>query len=1431
MSISRHHAEWLSLVEAQGAFLSIEELLKVFPQGLDAHEPEHFNSLKIAYDEWSYEKFNPEIHRAWIEWVLQNTLELPTDLLHTRQQIAPSLTVKVAQHGESLTPDVVLVEPDTGKPQLLVKIVPFTQGVEKSFKDSRWKASPATRMLELLRGTNISLGMVTNGEQWMLVYAPQGQGSSYISWYSHLWVEERVTLRAFRSLLGVERFFAVEESETLTALFQNSKNSQKDITDQLGKQVLKAVEVLVQKIDKLDQDRGLLKNVSEEKLYESALVVMMRLVFLFCAEEKGLLLAGNSLYDKSYAISTMREELRTQADKYGEEILERRYDAWCRLLALFRGIHGGINHDLLKLPAYGGDLFDPKRFPFLEGDDQPLQVDNRTVLHLLEALQILQVKLPGKGAKFEPRRLSFKGLDVEQIGHIYEGLLDHTAVRADKPVLGLVVNTKGKEPEVALTNLEAKYAEGEESLVKYLKNATNRTVSTLKKAFSNEEVLDSLMRNKLLIACQNDPELLERVLPFYYLLREDTFGYPLVIPQGSVYVTNGSDRKDTGTHYTSKNVTEEIVRYTLEPLVYKGVAEGKPAEEWQLISAGEILELNICDFCMGSAAFLVQACRFLGEKLVQAWDDAEANNPGKVVIAPEGKLSRSRPEECTIPLDGEEKLIYAKRTVAERCLYGVDKNHLAVEMAKLSLWLETMQKDKPFTFLDHCLKTGDSIVGASLEQLKRWNLDTSEGTNLTLGVDRIWSEVQSAIEQRLKIQSRPVNSPQDQQEKSYLLTQANARIHDLKVRADLLMAVYHSGLKKTEREALRERMLAVANNGMSIPEADLKQLPQNLATFHWELEFPEVFFKPSGDKSTHLKMNGKSSTNGKASSNGNGSANGNGKSKVTVDLKSLLASQGEGVKGFDAIVSNPPFKGGKKITGVVGTPYRDYLVEYIANEAKGCADLCAYFFLKANQLIKTSGHLGLVATNTIAQGDTREVGLDQIVKLPVLAGKSTESASTIYRAVPSRKWEGSANLEVAYAWLKKGQWQGEYFLDDKTVTGITPYLTIPGKSVGKPHKLIANQGKSHIGSYILGKGWILTPEEAQALIEKDPRNKDVLFPYLNGQDLNSNPNQSPSRWVINFHDWVLDEEHEDPKKPKGRPYAADYPDCLAIIEEKVKPERTRLNDKGEFVLRKPLPQKWWIYADKRPALYEAIAGRDRVLVTARVSGSNAVTWLATDIVFHEKIVVFPLETSSFFSIMQSSFHWEWTKQYTSTLGSLSNLNYSPSDCFETFPFPESAINLETIGETYYNHRQTIMQTRQEGLTKTYNRFHDPAETSEDIIKLRQLHVEMDYAVAQAYSWNDLLNDEGGTMKDENSQDNPSLIINNSSLQHGFHETKQGLRYTISESIRREILDRLLQLNFDRYKEEVAKGLHDKKKGKSKKKKKASNSKVKQKSLF
>ncbi len=414
-------------------------------------------------------------------------------------------------------------------------------------------------------------------------------------------------------MLGVERFFNVADDETLEALLAKSVNSQQEVTDQLGYQVRKAVEVLVQvqSIDRIDQDRkrALLQGTPETRLYEAALTVMMRLVFLFFAEENQLIPPYETeFYDTFYAVTTLREQLREQADQNGEEILERKHDAWCRLLATFRAVHGGVQHHALYIPAYGGSLFNPDRFPFLEGRKpgtcwlemaaDPIPVNNRTVLHLLEALQVLQVRVSGGGV--ESRKLSFRALDIEQIGHVYEGLLDHTAVRAMEPILGLE-GTKNKEPEVSLLALEQHRQKGEEALIDFLKQETGRSKSALEKRIpttintvgakhsgnntSGNAEGYGLNASPLLIACNNDRDLFNRVLPWAELIRIDTFDYPVVIPAQSVFVTEGTNRRETGTHYTPKSLTEEIVKYTLEPLIYDGVAEGRSKEAWRLKSA------------------------------------------------------------------------------------------------------------------------------------------------------------------------------------------------------------------------------------------------------------------------------------------------------------------------------------------------------------------------------------------------------------------------------------------------------------------------------------------------------------------------------------------------------------------------------------------------------------------------------------------------------------------------------------------------------------------------------------------------------------------------------------------------------------------------------------------------------------------------------
>jgi len=995
-------------------------------------------------------------------------------------------------------------------------------------------------------------------------------------------------------------------------------------------------------------------------------------------------------------------------------VLERRYDAFPRLLAGFRAVHSGIAHDLAALPAYGGDLFDPDRFPFLEGrapgsdwrstPAQPCPIHNRTVLHLLGALQFLEMKVPGGGR--EKRRLSFRALDIEQIGHVYEGLLDHTARRATEIVLGL----NGKEEiEVALSDMNRRRAQP--GFVEWLADESGLSVKAIEKALAETTVEDPLRW----------PEW-EQVASFAGLVRRDDNGDPWVIPAGSLYVTVGTARRQTGTQYTPRSLTESVVEHALAPLVYTGPAEGQPPEDWRLQPAARILDLKICDFACGSAAFLVAAARYLSARLVEAWDAAQHEHGKGVQITPYGHPSSGLPEEEVIPVNPDERGLYALRIVVERCLYGVDRNPLAVEMAKLSLWLLTLQRNRPFTFLDHAIRCGDSLLGVTRrDQIETFGFSPREHEVKQITLWRKASKVlfERALEFRLKLESFPALAASDLERKQALLRQAEEATVMTRLMCDLLVGAALStttGKPPQEDEAFsrkrgelwrqlmetyrydedvdswRGALEAMRPTARQLLDAGLLPGSSPHRPFHWPLEFPEVF--------------------------------------VNRD-------------GFDAIVGNPPFIGGQRITGALGQQYRDYLVEYIAGGQRGSADYVAYFFLRAEGLLKSSGTAGLLATNTIAQGDTREVGLDQV----------TAHGATVYRALPSRKWPGEANLEVAHIWFRKGPWVGQFLLDDAPVDGITSQLQPPGSVSGRPYRLAANAGRSFQGSTVLGMGFVLEPEEAQRLLDKDPRNCGVLSPYLNGEDVNSRWDQSPSRWVINFHDWPLEK-------------AMEYPDCYEIVERLVKPER----EANKY--SKTAREKWWLYERSRPELYATIAGLDRALVIPETTKYCAFSFCPTGIVFSHMTKLLALGDGASAAIVMSSIHEAWARTYSSTLET--RLKYITTDGFETFPFPTSVDGLESIGERYHSHRRDIMAARREGLTTTYNRFHSPHEVSHDIATLRALHVEMDYAVAAAYDWTGL------------------------DLGHGFHQTKQGIRYTISEAARPKVLDLLLALNHERY---------------------------------
>ncbi len=967
------HIEWLNLVEKVGPFLAVGVLEEAFPQGLEKIETRKRQRVRSAYDEWrdAVDEGDPQLdalHREWVRLVLEEVLEYESSVLKPVDTLPIKLTYNEPLTGAIVKPDFAVLSGE--KLHLLVARYAPDTDLSAPIAGETWAASPLERMTTLCRALGVGIGLVTDGEQWTLISAPADGSSSFGIWYARIWQQEPITLQAFISLLEVRRCFGPSETR-LEALFSRSTEHQDELTDTLGEQVRRAVEVLVQALDRadLDRDRELLTGLPEAQLYEAGLTFMMRLVVLLCAEERKLLLLGEPIYDQYYAVSTLRSRLLEDKERLGEEVLERRHDAWSRLLAVCRAVYGGIEHETLRLPALGGSLFNPDRFPFLEGRAAgsswrdspavPLPIDNRTVLLLLTALQVLEHR---SGAQF----LSYEALDVEQIGHVYEGLLERTVKRVPETTLGLIGSQKVVNPNVPLQELEARPKTGSNDLLAYLMERTGRSETALKSALSKP--VEEPLYNRILIASGNDMLLAHRIKPYAHLLRTDSWGEPLAYSENSFIVTLGTGRRETGTHYTPKSLTQPIVRYTLEPLVYAGPCDGRPPEEWRLKSPSALLQLKICDMAMGSGAFLVQTCRWLGERLMEAW---EAEEKAGNVVSIEGAVLNQAGGAELLPRDQAERVLIAHRLIANRCLYGVDKNPMAVELAKVSLWLATMMKGRPFSFLDHALKCGDSLLGVdSVKQIENFSLTVKAGDQIehTFATVNLVRSVEEASLKRRELENLPSNDHRQIEAKVHLHAEAEASTDKVKTLADCLLALELRGLKGEAYEDQRAMTAEQTELAMQKPlqqfQAYAREQLQERRTFHWPVEFPEVF------------------------------AGG----------------------GFDAFVGNPPFMGGQKITGAFGTDYRDFLVNNIANGQRGSADLCAYFFLRAHSLARSDNSMiGMLATSTIAQGGTRIVGLEQLVSF---------SATTIVRAVPSAAWPGPAALQVAHLWLRRGVWTG-----------------------------------------------------------------------------------------------------------------------------------------------------------------------------------------------------------------------------------------------------------------------------------------------------------------------------------------------------------------------------------------------------------------------
>jgi hypothetical protein len=491
---------------------------------------------------------------------------------------------------------------------------------------------------------------------------------------------------------------------------------------------------------------------------------------------------------------------------------------------------------------------------------------------------------------------------------------------------------------------------------------------------------------------------------------------------------------------------------------------------------------------------------------------------------------------------------------------------------------------------------------------------------------------------------------------------------------------------------------------------------------------------------------------------------------------------GESAPGFDAIVGNPPFSGGQNLTGDHGVDYREYLVDYIAGGKRGSADLCSYFLLRDAE-IAPNGRIGIIATKTIGQTTTRAVGLDQL--LDPETGKWV-----IDRAWKFHDWPGTAAVSVSLLWLTRHRSAPRSVLEETLVEAITAELDAGGRMMGKPEPLAANADQAFQGAIVLGLGFVLDHEDAAEMIVADPTNRDVIFPYLNGDDLYSEPDALARRSVINFHDWTEEE-------------ARRYPGPFEVVERDVKPQRAENN-------RAARRERWWRYAENVPGLVRATANLNRVIVITRHSKIGLPLMVSADQVMSEATVVFATDDLGLLSLLSSSIHYNWSIKYGSTLET--RPRYIPTEVYEPYPKPTHMAKLRALGERLDAERREIMLARQLGLTDLYNVVNDAAVVDDDDVShLRGLHREIDEEVLRAYAADEDA-DPGIREFEEQHASEPLPAWKHIGLDHGFHLDRFGeTRYTISLKAQYDVLDKLLALNLYRAHLEAVSGVRARKK--------------------
>ncbi len=1047
------HKRWLGYLQPDGLVVSAAALVD---KGHYYQEAQRERQLEFIDHLLAFQKYDEEegtVEITDFKALATDFLGLPEREWVDAADLDESYHIQLKESPEVLSPSAALRWPRSkqlaeGEPayQILIKFYDDDLDAAYETASNTWSTSATRRLERLLRETNIPIGILVSRTQFRLVSAPVGENAGSLTFRFSDMVSTmgRPILGAFDLLLNSEMLFLGEESHQLPALLRHSRDMQANVSIELAGQVLDGLYDLVRGTQAADARTGgkLLQHLlatNPDRIYEGQLTVLMRLVFLLFAEDRGLM-PNSALYNGHYSIHSLFERLR-QDHALHQDTMDDRYGAWAQLLALFRLVFHGHRHKDLNLPPRYGYLFDPNRFPFLEGrlegtPNSQSETDNPqfgipligdgTIFRLLQGLFFLNGE-----------RISYRTLDVEQIGSVYETMMGFGLTRAAGRTIAIRPQKKhGAAVNLDLDQLLSLPRSGSGvTRLKFFSDETGRKLSGKRVAeFNDAETPEELLAafqgatsNASIIARNATPHLAQP-------------GFLLLQPTGA--------RRKSGSHYTPRKLTEPIVRKALEPVLARLGENPFPAQ---------ILDLKICDNAVGSGAFLVETCRQLGEALVKAW----SLHGGKPVIPPD-----------------EDEVLHARRLVAQRCLYGVDRNPMAADLAKLSLWLATLAKDHPFTFLDHSIRSGDTLVGLSKKQILafHWDLTHLSAKQTVLGQDRLEKQIKSALAYRQEIlQGGDYVLPEMKAEQLRLADDALASV---RLVGDLAVLGFFSGSKPNERQDARDRLLQrwikatdlsgteeSINEGIALKNEIriVRESEEPVASFHWEIEFPEVFERPNA--------------------------------------------------GFDIFVGNPPFAGHVNMASGNHAEYTNYLRIKFPDSGGKC-DLVAFFFREAFLKLRKQGTLGLIGSNTIAEGNTRESGLRVICR-----------EGAIYNAISRLKWPGVAAVAVSVIHIFKGTYSGSVTLNKNPAKRISAYL-LDSNYDDTPTTLRQCVGHSFQGSVVRGMGFTFDDTDKKGiassiatmnqLIDKDPKNAELIFPFIGGDEINSDTRHLPHRYIINF---------------------------------------------------------------------------------------------------------------------------------------------------------------------------------------------------------------------------------------------------------------------------------------------------------------------------